>query len=82
MRQRVWVMGYQEGMGYEPRSPAYQLGNLKNVWGTGEYGLSELWVKRALTVVPQRVARDPDLVHRSRPTLLPLCLAIARLESR
>ena len=41
----LWVMGY------EWRSPAYQLGNLKNVWGMREYGLSELWVKRASTVL-------------------------------
>jgi hypothetical protein len=38
-------MGFQDvGM------PPYQVGNLKNVWGKREYGLSGLWVKRALTV--------------------------------
>jgi hypothetical protein len=47
---KLWVMGYKRVMGYGPKSPAYQLGNFKNLWGIREYGLSELWVKRASTV--------------------------------
>jgi hypothetical protein len=43
-------MGYQRVMGYGSKSPAYQLGGLKNLWGIREYGLSGLWVKRASTV--------------------------------
>jgi hypothetical protein len=62
---KLWVMGYKRVMGYGPKSPAYQLGNFKNLWGIREYGLSELWVKRASTV-------DELLLNRSgwrrRPT--------------
>ena len=43
-------MGYQRVMGYGSKSPAYQLGGLKNLWVLREYGLSGLWVKRASTV--------------------------------
>ena len=43
-------MGYHGCMGYLPGFFAYQVGNLKNIWVKREYGLSELWVKRASTV--------------------------------
>jgi hypothetical protein len=45
-------MGYgvSGSMGYEFKSPAYQLGGSKNVWLTREYGLSGPWVMRESTV--------------------------------
>jgi hypothetical protein len=46
-------MGYgvSESYGYGSKSPAYQLGSLKNLWGIREYGLSGLWDKKASTVL-------------------------------
>src|SRR6266852_2040688 len=49
--QRVWIMGYHRCMGYGLGFSAYQVGNKKYLWGKREYGISELWVKRASTVV-------------------------------
>ena len=45
-------MGYGllGSMGYGFEFPAYQLGGSKILWVMGEYGLSELWVMRELTV--------------------------------
>ena len=48
--QRVWIMGYHRGMGYGLGFSAYQVGNKMNIWGKREYGISELWVKRASAV--------------------------------
>src|SRR6266849_1332580 len=48
--QRVWIMGYHRCMGYGLGFSAYQVGNKKYLWGKREYGISELWVKRASTV--------------------------------
>ena len=42
-----WVL---ESMGYASKIPANQLGSQENVWVIGEYGLSEVWVMRELTV--------------------------------
>ena len=49
-------MGYgvSGSMGYGFKSPAYQLGGSKILWVMGEYGLSELWVMRELTVTPSK----------------------------
>ena len=58
-------MGYgvSGSMGYEFKSPAYQLGGSKNVWVTREYGLllSGLWVMRESTVYRSTV--EPLLTH-------------------
>jgi hypothetical protein len=44
-------MGYERVWAFRMLGcPKYQVGNLKNVWGKREYGLSGLWVKRASTV--------------------------------
>jgi hypothetical protein len=47
---RVWVMGFQEVMGYGMQFPAYQIGGSKMLWDKRGYGLSEVWVKRESTV--------------------------------
>lgn len=45
-------MGYQRVMGYRVDFPANQAGHgIRILWGMREYGLSELWVKRELTVL-------------------------------
>ena len=46
-------MGYGllGSMGCGFKFPAYQLGGSKVLWVMGEYGLSELWVMRELTVL-------------------------------
>ena len=49
--ERVWVMGFQEFMGYGMQFPAYQIGGCKMLWDKRGYGLSEVWVKRESTVV-------------------------------
>jgi hypothetical protein len=46
----VWVTGYCGCMGYGVLFPANQLGGLKNLWDLRDYGLSQPWVKRELTV--------------------------------
>ena len=48
---RVWVMGFQEVMGYGMQFPAYQIGGSKMLWDKRGYGLSEVWVKRESTVL-------------------------------
>ena len=44
-------MGYYGYMGYGMHFSANQLGGPKKIWGIREYGLSELWVMRELTVL-------------------------------
>jgi hypothetical protein len=39
-------------MGYGSRIPANQVGGSKILWSMGEYGLSVVWVRRELTVLP------------------------------
>jgi hypothetical protein len=45
-------MGYGvwESYGVFSKSPANEVGNHKNVWGSGGYGFSGLWVKGVSTV--------------------------------
>ena len=45
-------MGYWllESMGYGHKIPANQPGSHENVWVTGEYGLSGVWIIGELTV--------------------------------
>lgn len=45
--RRSMGYGISGVMGYELQFPANQLGNGKILWGIRDYGLSELWVKRA-----------------------------------
>ena len=46
-------MGYGVlgSMGYGFEFPAYRLGGSEILWVMGEYGLSELWVMRELTLL-------------------------------
>ncbi|PBL03059.1 hypothetical protein ARMGADRAFT_1093696 [Armillaria gallica] len=37
-------------MGYGTDFPANEVGGTKNLWGMGEYGLREVWVRREATV--------------------------------
>ena len=46
----VWGMGYRRFMGYAIHFPENQLGGHKMLWDKRGYGLSEVWVKRGLTV--------------------------------
>lgn len=46
----VWVMGYCGPMGYGIVLPANQVGGPLRLWTMRGYGLSEVWVKRGLTV--------------------------------
>ena len=51
----VWDMEYQKCMGYRLKFPTNQVGNWKIIWGIRDYGLSELWVKRASAVLSLRL---------------------------
>ncbi|KAF9440913.1 hypothetical protein P691DRAFT_685970 [Macrolepiota fuliginosa MF-IS2] len=42
--------GVYRAMGYGRGTPAYQPGGRGKLWVSGEYGLSEIWVKRESTV--------------------------------
>jgi GMP synthase-like glutamine amidotransferase len=44
-------MGYYGPMGYGMQFPANQLGGPLKLWGKRGYGLTEVWVKRGLTVL-------------------------------
>ena len=43
-------MGYEGVIGCSGASPIYQASNKIFLWDIREYGLSELWVKRELTI--------------------------------
>ncbi|KIL66718.1 hypothetical protein M378DRAFT_74661, partial [Amanita muscaria Koide BX008] len=46
----IWIMGYQEAMGYKPDFGCNQLGNTKKLWEVRSYGKLGLWVRRSSTV--------------------------------
>ncbi|KAF8231906.1 hypothetical protein L208DRAFT_1274633 [Tricholoma matsutake] len=41
----LWVIGFQKVLGYGSKSPAYQPGHSRILWGIREYGLLEVWCK-------------------------------------
>jgi hypothetical protein len=58
--RRFMGYGISGVMGYELQFPANQLGNGKILWGIRDYGLSELWVKRASTVLDEHTCLPRD----------------------
>jgi GMP synthase-like glutamine amidotransferase len=51
-------MGYYGPMGYGMQFPANQLGGPLKLWGKRGYGLTEVWVKRGLTVIVNQKGND------------------------
>ena len=48
--EKLWVTEEQRFYGLCSQMPINQFGNWKFLWVIGDYGLSQLWVKTALTV--------------------------------
>ena len=69
----LWVMDLQKGMGYwlsesmgyACKMPTNQHGSPGNVWVTGEYGLSGVWLIGE-TTVPATIEKDTSLLHICR----------------
>ncbi len=54
-------------MCYGTDFPANEVGGTKNLWGMGEYGLREVWVRREATVFRAAVRESNQMVTPLTP---------------